>query len=257
MTYEIAQRARRRTQLVIAGVIVLVMVVVAGTVALANVFGGGGGPTAGPASQTGAPPSAAPPAPGIPAQRVAPDARASSLTWVNVQGVALPVSAEHGPRSYVDGRGWGFARTDRGAGLAAVHIMWATGGLVSPRVFRPTIERQTFGPDKAAFLASVQTRYDAARIRVGVPPGEPIGRSEIELRGYRIAGQPTDEYLTVHVLFASTSAAARDAGLPALSSAPVTLAWLDEDWKAMAPAAGWAEAPVSPGEPFTPLDEEQ
>lgn len=255
MTYEIAQRARRRTRLVIAGVSVLVTIIAAGTVALANLVGGGG-EGAEPPARAGSPPSAAPPAPGIAPQQVAPDARSSSLSWVNVQGVALPVSSAHGPRSYVDGRGWGFARTDRGAGLAAVHIMWATGGLVSPRVFRPTIEQQTFGPHQGRFLSVVQARYEAARMREGVPPGEPVGRSEIELRGYWLEGRSTDDSVTVHVLFANTSAAARNAGLPPLSSAPITLAWLDGDWKALAPATGWSDGPADPTATYTSLDEE-
>lgn len=137
---------------------------------------------------------------------VAQDPGLSGSSTVNVmsahafQGAAVPVSSAAGPRSIDDVRASGFAHTELGAAMAALHLAVRTDPATSPAVFVPTIQEQTTG-DTAGFLATRQKQYAALAKAAKVPAGQPIIAPTGSMVGWKIpTGWSADAPTTVHLL---------------------------------------------------------
>jgi hypothetical protein len=157
------------------------------------------------------------------------------LSWVEVGGVALPVSATHGPRSLVEGLASGWSLSEEGAALAAAHLLVRSGPTVGPEVFEPTITGQTTGPNVAALKLAVDEQHAELEQTAPAPQGS---QSSAQLLGYRVA--------TVDL---ETGAAVIEVVLDSLQlsdserylQVTVSLEWLNDDWWLVAPPKGdWA-----------------
>lgn len=233
---DLAERPSWRLTAGVTGAVVLV----AGGAALLSRGDGPGAPPA-PAAQ---PPVAvsAPAAPG-------PVVPAPDVTYVDLLGAtSLPVSRTAGPRDLEAGRARGFARSDLGAGLAAVHLMSRANAGVGPEVYEPTIAEQVYG-DRDTLLSVTDRQYRQRVRAAGVAPGEPLiggvnrragvpgGR---HARGYRVAPGSDERTRSVRLLMvAPDPATGRDVPL----DFRVAVTWRDGDWRLQAPMAGdWGAA---------------
>ncbi|MFF0097692.1 hypothetical protein ACFYO8_00030 [Micromonospora sp. NPDC005257] len=156
--------------------------------------------------------------------------RITDLEWVDVAGVSVPVSSHSGPRITSGGQARGFAHDQVGALLAAVHIVVRINPQVGPAVFEPTLRDQVVGPDAAAMRVQVAQAYDELRAQ---PDGQPLGRLNAILRGYRIVSYRDDE-AAVRLL---TEAPGVN-GVPLSVIAEVRARWTGSDWALLAPAGG-------------------
>lgn len=229
MAYDTVGRSRQRNKrAIIGGLLALALLIAAGLILVLTLGGE--------APDHAAPRDAAP----EPVPTAAPD-----LSWIEYQGVRLPVSREAGPTSIDSGRASGFARSDLGAALAAAHIVVRAGPGPGPAVYEPTIAEQVVGPDKTSLAATVQDDYDAARVESGIEDGEPLGAGNVNFLGYRIMA--ASESLRQVTLVEQ----APDAnGVPQYFEVAVAVQWIDGDWRVVAPSEGtWATA-------VTQLDQE-
>ncbi|WBC05284.1 hypothetical protein [Micromonospora sp. WMMA1976] len=160
----------------------------------------------------------------------------SDLKWVDVAGISLPVSSRTGPRITGGGQARGFAHDQAGALLAAVHIVVRINPQVGPTVFEPTLRDQVVGPDAAAMRVQVAQAYEELRAQLG---GQPLGRLNAILRGYRIVSYRDDE-AAVRLLTEAPGAN----GVPLLVVAEVRVRWTGSDWALLAPAGGTFEQTV-------------
>jgi hypothetical protein len=180
-------------------------------------------------------------APQVEAQLPQPTAEAAAsptpveLSWVEAGGVALPVSATHGPRRLVADLASGWSLSEAGAALAAAHLLVRSGPTVGPEVFEPTITGQTTGPNVAALKLAVNEQY--AELEQSETATQST-QAATELVGHRVA--------TVDL---ETGSAVIDLVLdsPQLSESDrylqvtVSLEWLNDDWWLVAPPKGdWA-----------------
>lgn len=157
----------------------------------------------------------------------------TDLTWISVAGLDLPVSATAGPRDLAGGRARGFGQTPAGAVLAALHLLVRSSPQVGPGVWGPTLCEQVVGPDIAAYTDAVKQDYEAARERLRVPYGEPLGRIYASIGGVRVdAYSPHAASLRVLI-----EAPAADRGI-ALAATVVQVSWSGTDWQLIAPPRG-------------------
>lgn len=208
--------ARRRTGLLIAGAVsvALIALLVLALFIAAHHRSSGTAPTA-------QPPSAAAPL------------ADSGLTWQRVQGVYFPVSSTDGP-SRIDGQlVAGFADSDLGAALAAVHIVYRATAAPGPAVFGPTLREQVVGPGARDLAAAVDAEYEQARDSSGLPDGAPLGDGSATFVGYRTSPLPGGNR-EVQVVERSPD----ENGIAQFYAFDVVLTRLDGDWKVVAPAAG-------------------
>jgi hypothetical protein len=174
---------------------------------------------------------------GAPAHSVTSSATPHSspdVRWVEVAGVALPVSRIHGPRNISRGRAAGYARSELGAAFAAVHVLIRTSATSGPPVFEPVLAEQVTGRDVAAMKLLVAEQYEQLRVQYHVPEGEPIPTGDARVLGFRVttfdaeAGRAwVDVILSSADLGSSNRVVAFD----------VALRWAD-DWRVIAPADG-------------------
>ncbi|MGW5083052.1 hypothetical protein [Micromonospora echinospora] len=162
--------------------------------------------------------------------------RLTDLEWVDVAGVSVPVSSRSGPRITDGGQARGFAHDQVGALLAAVHIVVRINPQVGPAVFGPTLRDQVVGPHAAAMRVQVAQAYDELRAQLD---GQPLGRLNAILRGYRIVSYRDDE-AAVRLLTEAPGAN----GVPLLVVAEVRVRWTGSDWALLAPAGGTFEQTV-------------
>lgn len=154
-----------------------------------------------------------------------------TMGWVDVHGVALPVSARHGPAHVDDARSSGFAKTEAGAAIAAAHLLTRVSPSAGPAAFEPTLAEQVVGPNRDALRQAVSEQYQAMSAR-----GAPIGALESELVGFQLEdglGLPADT-ATVRIVLTSPELRASGRTLEAL----VALQWSDGDWRLVAPPQG-------------------
>jgi hypothetical protein len=208
-------------------VLALVLVVVAGVV------GGAAFSLRRNGQQSAATPAAAAP---LPPQTTAPAPPA--LRWVELAGVALPVSSTDGPRDLRDGLARGFSETQFGAALAAVHLVVRTSPSVGSAIARPTLETQVVGPNQPSLMSSVieqvtddGRRPATARVVGYVPTYLSNGSANVDL------------------VLSSDELALRRQFL----SVRVSLQWSDDDWRLVAPPQeDWAA--VTTGIDVLPAD---
>jgi len=214
-------RTRRRTGLVVAVVITAVLV----TLLLLALF----------ISARHQPPDSAGTASSAPA---ATPFSGGGLTWQRVQGVYFPVSSTDGP-SRIDGQlVAGFAESDLGAALAAVHIVYRATAAPGPSVFGPTLHEQVVGPGARDLAAAVEAEYAQARETSGLPDGAPLGDGSATFIGYRAAPLPGGNR-QVQVVERSPD----ENGVAQFYAFDVVLTRLDGDWKVVAPSTGtWNSA---------------
>lgn len=260
MTYDVLTRAHRakrrrlvRTVLLIA---VAVALIIAGFLIAAN-----------PSPHDDRSPDLA--GPSVPAGDATPSSTASGgradpgsaaalpadMTWNQIAGVSMPVSAQAGPHKTGNGLARGFTHDRAGAVLAAVNLVVRVTPQVGPAVFDATLRAQVVGPDAAALREQVDQQYQQLCATAGVAPGPPVGRLSAALRGYRI-----DLYSDTNVLLRVMTEADRPGAAPLYAAAVVQLAWTGDDWALVAPAGGaWdqsitevAAENVGTYNPFTP-----
>jgi len=162
----------------------------------------------------------------------------AALSWTSFHGIALPASAQDGPRRTRGGLAWGFSDTRRGALLAAVNIAVRTAAQWGPAVYQPTIRNQVTGTYAGALLKADAAGYAALRSDGHVGAGQPAGRGYAAETAYRFTAY-TPGAATVEIVTTG----------PGSGSAPVTavtrisLAWLRGDWRVIAPPGGnWANS---------------
>jgi hypothetical protein len=157
------------------------------------------------------------------------------LSWVEAGGVALPVSATHGPWALVDGLASGWSQSEEGAALAAAHLLVRSGPTAGPEVFEPTITGQTTGPNVAALKLAVNEQYAELEPAATDPRGL---QGDAQLIGYRVAAFDLEaDAAVIDLVLDSTQLSDSERFL----QVTVSLEWLNDDWWLVAPPKGdWA-----------------
>lgn len=236
MTYDIEAEVRRRTRRIalIATAVVAAALAVMGGLAL---WGGGDGSPPPDASSSSV---ASTDGFGSPlGQTRSSTDDIGTVTWVDVRGMALPVSARYGPARVAEGRAWGFARNQFGAVMAATHIAVRADAIVGPRVYRPTIEEQVIGTDVDDLASNVDIEYEQRRAEAGVPASDPLPGTHASLAGYRVESY-TDQAAFLRLLIASPGPNAQGT---VYVDFRIEVRWSDGDWRLVAPPGGrWQNA---------------
>ena len=115
-----------------------------------------------------------------------PPTSGDDITAVTWQGYSMPVSPSAGPTAMTDTRAAGFARTEVGAALAALHISVRMAPMTGPKVYRPTITDQVVGHDTGKQLAAVDAEYRRLAKVAGVSGGAPVIGATPPFTGYRV-----------------------------------------------------------------------
>lgn len=172
-------------------------------------------------------PTAATPEPSVTSEA----SRAPKVQWVDVHGVALPVSPTDGPARVDDARSSGFAQTEAGAAIAAAHLLTRVSPSAGPAAFEPALAEQVVGPNRDALRQAVSEQYQAMSAR-----GAPIGALESELVGFQLEDGPhlPSDTATVRIVLTSPELRASGRMLEAL----VAMQWSDGDWRLVAPPHG-------------------
>lgn len=165
---------------------------------------------------------------------------ADDIMVMELLGIELPVSASDGPANIGDGLASGFARTERGAALAAVHISLRTGAFTGPGIYGPTIGEQVVGDAAEQMRTRVDAQYNQDRREAGVESGEPVFTDCSEATGctttlgYFISTDEGDEKV-VHLLVEALDV---PPGSAKLFNSRLTVRWADGDWRLVAPPGG-------------------
>lgn len=144
------------------------------------------------------------------------------VTAVSWQGVALPISPTAGPATFTDTRSQGFAQSELGAALAAVHLSSHIDPYTGPAVFEPTIDTQVIG-DTTALKKLVTATYTEQAKKHHVTGGAPILAPTGQMKAWRIDGYTPTGVNNVEVYV----------GTPTGTDVVYTIAveWVDGDWK--------------------------
>jgi hypothetical protein len=168
----------------------------------------------------------------------------NDVAWTRVSGVDLPVSPSAGPADKSGGLARGFAHTPAGAVLATLHLLVRTSPQVGPAVFEPTLASQVVGESAPAMRQAVADDYQRAAAAAGISYGQPFGDLPAALAGARIDAY-TDEYADLSVLTAVVNAA----GTTRYAGTSLTVDWVEQDWRLVAPAGGRWDNQVYPVDP--------
>ncbi|MGW2625820.1 hypothetical protein [Micromonospora taraxaci] len=231
MTYDVISRARRTTRRRVTAILIAATAAVCAAAAAAIISAG---PNRSATSPMG--PVLVRPETTSGGQAALPD----DLDWVDVAGVSIPVSKQSGPHITSDGQARGFAHDRGGALLAAVHIIVRVNPQVGPDVFEPTLRTQVVGADAVAMRAQVAQAYDELRGQVGVADGQPVGRLNATLLGYRIVSY-TDDEVALRLL----TEAPDGSGNSPMVSTEIRVRWTGSDWALLAPAGGTFDQAVT------------
>ncbi|WP_051799945.1 hypothetical protein [Catenuloplanes japonicus] len=236
MRDEIGTQARRRTAVVATSGTAIVVTIVAAVAGLIELHGqrDGAGPEPAPSGMVVSVPGIAKSA-AVPSASGTESTGDGDLSWVSVAGARLPVSRSAGPRDTSAGLARGFAFSELGAVLAAAHVTLRLSPQVGPTVFEATLRDQVVGEDAEALGRNLAEEYEQARIRLGVPYGEPAGRLYAVARGYqvRLSGHEAQVRLLIE-----------GPGMwqPVLIELTVRTRWSGSDWQVVAPAGGlWGD----------------
>jgi hypothetical protein len=215
--------ARRSPLLLLVAAVVLVALGIGAGVLITggNDGGGSGPPTAG--SPPAAPRSTA-------TSSALPATWADDVTFYDlVGGIRLPRSASAGPRVLNGHLASGYAHSPQGSVMAAINIAYRIGGSAGEPIWRPTIEQQVVGPDKAALLANTQ--------RDGSPV-VPAPGDRVESAGSRIAGFELVSYADDAATVRYLASRLQDDGRPQYAALQVEMRWVNGDWRLVAPPDG-------------------
>lgn len=146
-----------------------------------------------------------------------------TVAW---QGTLLPVSATAGPDEFSATRSAGFAQSELGAALAAVHLSARIDAYTGPAVFTPTIGDQVAG-DTATLLQATTAAYTALAAEAGVTNGDPVPAPTGQVTGWHITGFDPAGLTEVQLLVDSPDGAS--------SVFTVAVQWVDGDWKLSPP----------------------
>ncbi|MFF4652547.1 hypothetical protein [Streptomyces sp. NPDC001380] len=148
----------------------------------------------------------------------------ADVTWSVVSTAVLPTSAAAGPTRLEGPVARCYARTPRGALMAAVNLFYRV-GLAAPRT--TVTQRQVVaGPGRDEMIRQLRQVDEQVR------PGELA-----QVAGYRFVSYTPD---TTVVTLVNGSAAAGS-----LKSLDVTVQWQDGDWKLVARPDGWTSTPAT------------
>jgi len=232
MTYDIEAQVRRRTRRVVGIAAVVVAAVVAAAVfAVLALRGDRDTASPMPAPLTPPPSTATADPTGTPPAR---PGDLGPVTWADVRGMAVPVSAKYGPASRDGGRAARFTHDRPGAVLAAAHIAPRAEAIVGPAVYRPTIRDQVTGTDAEALLTNVESDYEQRRAKAGVPAGDPLPETHAEIAGYRIDSY-NDQSAFLRLLIASPGPNAQGT---VYVDFRLEVRWSGQDWRLVAPPGG-------------------
>ncbi|MGH8420751.1 MAG: hypothetical protein ACRER3_00155 [Pseudomonas fluorescens] len=232
MTFDVEQRAKRRTRLaLLTGVIVVLAIAVVVAVVVASGGDdhdgdrGGKAPTS-EGKSTGTTPAISPQALG-------------ALSWRTVNGTDLPYSPTSGPRQHDRDLAVGFAHDPLGAVLAAIHITARAGSSSGSDIFEPTIRNQMTGPKLDKFLAETKASYEQTRQQERTPPGKPTSRDVGGVLGFRVEHYDPS-YAAIHMLVKVPNP---NAGKDIRFDFRVEVKWASGDWKALVPVdENWGTA---------------
>ena len=179
--------------------------------------------------------TSSPPAAGAPAPTFTPD-----VTWTPAVGVNLPTSRINGPRITDTATARGFAQSEVGAALAAVHILIRSGANAGPNIYGPTITAQVTGANAPAMKLLNDELYSQLPATSDVEKGAPIPGADASVLGYRVgAYNPSAGPTTIEVYLGSPPLKAKQQAM----RFDVQLVWSHEDWRVVAPARGdWGAA---------------
>lgn len=144
------------------------------------------------------------------------------VTAVSWQGLALPISPTAGPATFTDTRSKGFAQSELGAALAAVHLSSHIDPYTGPAAFEPTIDEQVIG-DTAALKKLVNATYADQAKKHQVTGGAPILAPTGQMKAWRIDGYNPTGVNNVEIYV----------GTPTGSDVVymIGVQWVDGDWK--------------------------
>jgi hypothetical protein len=191
--------------------------------------------------------------PGLPRDAVTPPVSSATpssspdVRWIEVAGVALPVSRIHGPRITSRGRAARYAHSELGAAFAAVHVLIRTSATSGPQVFEPVLAQQVTGRDTAAMKLLVTEQYEQLRVQYHVPDGEPIPTGDARVLGFRVTtfdAKAGRAWVDVILSSADLGSANR------VVAFDVALRWAGDDWRVIAPSDGdWSSRATLLGSP--------
>lgn len=161
-----------------------------------------------------------------PAQTPQTDVPAVDVSTVAWQGTLLPVSATAGPDEFSATRSAGFAPSELGAALAAVHLSARIDAYTGPAVFTPTIGDQVAG-DTATLLRATTAAYTALAADAGITNGDPVPAPTGQVTGWHITGFDPAALTEVQLLVDTPDGAS--------SVFTVAVQWVDGDWKLAPP----------------------
>ncbi|MCI2238109.1 hypothetical protein MO973_09640 [Paenibacillus sp. TRM 82003] len=181
-----------------------------------------------------------------PAPSASADSSERELRWQQIDGVWFPVSPVAGPTTLDNERAAGFADSDLGAALAAVHLVYRASAAPGPSSFDIALREQVAGPAAAQLTESVRRDYDEARRTAGLAEGEPLPPGAATFLGYRVSALP-DGNRAVQIVEQAPDANgvlqpfAFDVVMTRVRS--TTASTTVEDWKVVAPSTGtWSAA---------------
>lgn len=247
MTYEIAERARRRTRraLILAAIVtvaaitlVAVLLLIPGGPDVATAEAGPG--TTAPAGASGTP-------------RATGSARAtpSAVTYQDLVGLQLPVTPA-GPKTLSGSAAYRFDRSPAGAAAAALHVYARISPSVGAQIFAQTFFMQVTGSGREPLEAAVRESYRTTAEAQGIENGSPLGRrANATYPAYKVSAF-SDKSAVVHLL-----AVVSDGDNPqTFHDVKITMRWVDlpwgEDWVLVAPESGeWSTDSISVPQPKT------
>jgi hypothetical protein len=154
-------------------------------------------------------------------------------------GRDLPESITAGPMQHAaTGQAGGFARTQLGAALAAIHLGHRIDPAAGSKIFEPTIKEQVVGPYAGALLDKASERYESLQRQQRKLPGEPLEQGPAQLVAYRVESHNPD-----------AATVAMITGLKDNSkyfSYRLDLQWVDGDWHLVAPKDGDLSTVLTP-----------
>lgn len=151
------------------------------------------------------------------------------VTWSLFRTAALPVSASAGPTRFEGPVARCYARTPRGALMAAINLFYRI-AVTAPDT-TVALRQVVAGPGRDELLDQLrQARPDE--------PADQASGSLAQLAGYRIVSYTPDTTVVTLVNGATAT--------NSLKSGDVTVRWQDGDWKLVARPDGWISTPPTP-----------